>query len=309
MKENYCVYMHTLLVDGRKYIGITRQDPKKRWRNGKGYERNEYFTNTINKYGWNSFKHEILFEDLSKESACLKERALIKLFNTTNHNFGFNLTTGGEHCEFSKQTIQKIVTAHTIILPEEALYYQYIELNNSQEECAKHFNCTRTTLRKNLLYYNIVKERYKGKPLNISYDDLYYQYVELDKTQEECSNYFGCQRMAIGKYLKKYDINKYGKGIKLDILYNELYHQYIELDKTIKECAEYFNTNSTGAIYRYLKKYSIKKDITRKIDSREELYNQYITLNKTKKECMEYFNCSRGAIDYYIKKYKLKKDL
>ena len=48
MEENtYCVYMHTLKVDGRKYIGITCRRPNKRWRNGDGYKKQPYFYNAI----------------------------------------------------------------------------------------------------------------------------------------------------------------------------------------------------------------------------------------------------------------------
>ncbi len=95
----YCVYMHTLLIDGRKYIGITKYgtNPEKRWgKTGNGYKNNEYFYRAIKKYGWDAFKHEVVFESLTKDQACAKEIALIKLFNTTNSRFGFNLSNGGD---------------------------------------------------------------------------------------------------------------------------------------------------------------------------------------------------------------------
>ena len=44
----YCVYMHTC-PKGRVYIGITRNNPLKRWQNGTGYRTNEYFTRAIKK--------------------------------------------------------------------------------------------------------------------------------------------------------------------------------------------------------------------------------------------------------------------
>ena len=49
--KKFTVYMHTNRLNNKKYIGITCQDPKKRWRNGKGYK-NGYFASAINKYGW-----------------------------------------------------------------------------------------------------------------------------------------------------------------------------------------------------------------------------------------------------------------
>lgn len=37
-KLKWCVYIHTS-PSGKKYIGITSQNPQKRWQNGKGYLR------------------------------------------------------------------------------------------------------------------------------------------------------------------------------------------------------------------------------------------------------------------------------
>ena len=39
---NYFVYVHSC-PNGKKYVGITRQIPKKRWNNGYGYVKNEHF--------------------------------------------------------------------------------------------------------------------------------------------------------------------------------------------------------------------------------------------------------------------------
>ena len=42
--------MH-IFPNNKKYIGITKQTPEKRWENGKGYKHNNYIQNAINKYG------------------------------------------------------------------------------------------------------------------------------------------------------------------------------------------------------------------------------------------------------------------
>ena len=61
----YIVYMH-ISPSGKKYIGITKQNPKRRWNSGNGYKNNDYFTKAIKKYGWNNFLHIILAENLTE---------------------------------------------------------------------------------------------------------------------------------------------------------------------------------------------------------------------------------------------------
>lgn len=94
-KRNYCVYKH-ISPSNKIYIGITN-NVKKRWgSNGIGYKYNTYFYNAIKKYSWDNFKHEILYDNLTKEEACKKEKELIKEYNTTNRDVGYNISFGGE---------------------------------------------------------------------------------------------------------------------------------------------------------------------------------------------------------------------
>lgn len=96
MKEKkWIVYKHTS-PSNKTYIGITSQKANDRWRSGKGYKNNTYFIKAINKYGWENFKHEILYTDLNKENACNKEIELIDLYDSVNKDKGYNLTKGGE---------------------------------------------------------------------------------------------------------------------------------------------------------------------------------------------------------------------
>ena len=99
MEKKYIVYQH-ISPNEKIYIGITSQSTKRRWRNGEGYKSNEYFYNAILKYGWENFKHEILFEGLSKEKAEEIEKKLIIKLDTTNPSKGYNLRDGGGSCLF-----------------------------------------------------------------------------------------------------------------------------------------------------------------------------------------------------------------
>lgn len=92
----YTVYMHEHIESGKKYIGITCKVPKHRWDNGKGYPPKSHFGKAIAKYGWDMFNHIILCTGLSKEEACKMEIDLIAKYNTTNHEHGYNNSTGGE---------------------------------------------------------------------------------------------------------------------------------------------------------------------------------------------------------------------
>lgn len=296
MENTYCVYMHILKMDGRKYIGITKQQPKRRWQNGKGYQRNIYFYRTIEKYSWDNFRHEVLFENLTKEQACVKEQALIKLFNTQDPKYGFNLTSGGEHYELPDYRKKYI--------SYDDLYYQYITLGKSQPECAEYFRCSQSHIWETLRSYNIYKitnlENY-NKKLNISKDDLWYQYVTLGKTIQACSEYFNCSSQGIYDYLDKYSI-PVRKPVTY-ISYDDLKYAYIDLQLTIEECSLWFNC-CRSTISKYLKAYEInnKFGITK-----ENLYYQYIELNKSEEECAEYFKCTTRTLFTYRKKFNLKK--
>jgi len=93
----YTVYQHKNKINNKVYIGITMQEPEKRWGiNGCNYKTSPHFYSAINKYGWDNFEHNILFENLTKEEACQKEQELIAEFNSMNREYGYNSTSGGE---------------------------------------------------------------------------------------------------------------------------------------------------------------------------------------------------------------------
>lgn len=93
---NWCIYMHENRVNGKKYIGATSQKPTNRWANGKGYQRCPVFYAAIQEYGWDNFKHEILFTGLTEEEAEALEVELIKKHQTQDPEKGYNMASGGE---------------------------------------------------------------------------------------------------------------------------------------------------------------------------------------------------------------------
>ena len=93
----YCVYRHINKINGKQYIGITKQIPTYRWGyNGANYKSSPHFYSAICKYGWDNFLHEILYENISKEDACDIEKRLIKEYKTQDKMYGYNIMEGGE---------------------------------------------------------------------------------------------------------------------------------------------------------------------------------------------------------------------
>lgn len=100
-ENNYYVYKH-LVPNGKIYIGITKQNPNRRWRNGHGYIDSILFFNAIIKYGWINIKHEILDQNVSFEKACELEKYYIQLYKSNDSNYGYNIKSG-----YSNKTIKK----------------------------------------------------------------------------------------------------------------------------------------------------------------------------------------------------------
>lgn len=94
-EKTWCVYVH-ISPSIKYYVGITSQKPEDRWRNGKGYKHNDYFTKAINKYGWDNFQHEVIASNLTEEEAKNFEKILIEKFKSNNREYGYNFTKGGD---------------------------------------------------------------------------------------------------------------------------------------------------------------------------------------------------------------------
>ena len=96
-QRKWCIYIHTNKINGKKYIGQTSRKPEERWgNNGRGYNNKTlHFSNAINKWGWDNFSHEIIADNLTKKEANQMEIDLIKLYNTTNRDYGYNHSKGG----------------------------------------------------------------------------------------------------------------------------------------------------------------------------------------------------------------------
>lgn len=99
-----CVYKITNLINGKIYIGQTKQSLERRWtghlkrvREG----RKTILCKAINKYGANNFKIEEIEKCNTKVELDKKEKSYIKKFKSnaiehSNPSYGYNMTPGGD---------------------------------------------------------------------------------------------------------------------------------------------------------------------------------------------------------------------
>lgn len=106
-EKTYYIYKHTNKLNGKVYIGQTSQKPEYRWNHGAGYSNgNAHFSSAIQKYGWDNFTHEILYEGLTLEEANRIEIELITQYQATDRRYGYNKQPGGGNKTVSDDTKQ-----------------------------------------------------------------------------------------------------------------------------------------------------------------------------------------------------------
>lgn len=94
METKYKVYIH-YFPNGKRYIGLTTQNLKKRWKGGSGYRTQPLVYRAILKYGWKNVVHQV-FECETESEMKYLEKYLIAYYQTTNPKYGYNITEGGE---------------------------------------------------------------------------------------------------------------------------------------------------------------------------------------------------------------------
>lgn len=78
---------------------------------------NRYLQNSWNKYGAENFEFIVLLDNIPKEKLCEYEVKMIKLFQTNNHKYGYNLTSGGEGVRDYKHT-KEFIESRKVPRPE-----------------------------------------------------------------------------------------------------------------------------------------------------------------------------------------------
>ena len=129
-QKNWIIYKHTD-SNGKSYIGLTCQEPEKRWDNGNGYQVGK-FANAIKELGWHSFTHDIIEDNITTlEKAREREKYWINYYNSYEN--GYNSTLGGESKEASTKPIYQIDKDLNIVALHESVR-KAAEKNNLSPE-------------------------------------------------------------------------------------------------------------------------------------------------------------------------------
>lgn len=158
MQTNYKVYMH-LFPNGKRYIGITSEDNIcKRWKRGKNYRNNPYFTHAVEKYGWDNIKHLVFCCGLSKERAEEIERQFIRHYDSANPLHGYNLQEGGcSHGKHSDEARKRMSEAR------KQYYKELFSTDGGRQEYADRFRGKKHSNETKEKLSNISKERWQDE--------------------------------------------------------------------------------------------------------------------------------------------------
>ena len=173
---SYWVYVHTCKANGKKYVGVTtKRKPELRWAEGKGYYQNKHFYSAIKKYGWTNFQHEV-FEVDSKEEMYYAEKYLIAYYHTTESEFGYNHSVGGEGgglgCIRSEET-RKRIAENNRRKAKDPEFRRKISEARKKEWLDPEYRRKQSEARKGLIRSEEsrqkMSESHKGKPLSLEH--------------------------------------------------------------------------------------------------------------------------------------------
>lgn len=186
----WSIYKHTF-PNGKCYIGLTKQEPELRFKNGYGYETCPLMWNAIQKYGWNNIKTSWLHTNITDiHEAALLERQAIQLYKSNEREYGYNIANGGQGGATNKY--------------DHALIYQYWLEGNNITEIVSIIGCSNVTVRRVLDEYKVPsterrsrQNKIKGQPNNkFNHEVILQDWLSGMSTVEVCKKH-QCSRGTV----------------------------------------------------------------------------------------------------------------
>ena len=97
MEQTYCIYKITNQINGKAYIGFTKNFMKRMWGHQNTAQKGvgQAVHAAIRKYGWENFTREELYYSTNKQHTLDMEDVFINLYETKGDR-GYNITRGGQ---------------------------------------------------------------------------------------------------------------------------------------------------------------------------------------------------------------------
>lgn len=123
------IYCHTS-PDQKKYIGRTSKERlvQRTGTRGQYYKSNERFYKDIQKFGWDSFSHEILETCATEKESMELEIKYIAMYDSTNPEKGYNKSIGGYPCNKGRtEEDRKRIQSECTLRWKKNNYERYLE--------------------------------------------------------------------------------------------------------------------------------------------------------------------------------------
>ena len=250
------VYKITNIINNKVYIGQTSFTVEQRFNAHcvNAFELNCQFklSKALRKYGKENFRVEVLESNLSKEDCNFFEKLYIKKYNSTDINFGYNMTPGGEGgntylCKSAEELEKiKIKIGESNSFGNNGNSHKFkmknietgeVTIFESGTECLSFFN--------NLGYYFTGNKR-------PGLDSL----KEVDK--------FGIQTVFLDKYIFSEINNEFSLYTKVKPVQGtyrwkvyDANHNLIYWTNTTQDLKSHFNWNKNCDVYKMAKIYNI----------------------------------------------------
>lgn len=282
----YEIYCHTNKVNGKRYVGFTKNGIMKRWAEHiKEIKYNKYyFKNAIKKYGLDAWEHEVLEVVIGLTKACEAEVKWIATYESNNPKFGYNPTAGGDSMCFSKEERAANNTKYKTKYKfgkEEILCFAAQSLQYS--DLASKLNIPKKRLEFKVNKLNIRNEVnaliLKNQNASIKIETV----INLAKTYKNrnlVAKKLNCSNIFIYNFVKYNNLSKYFKEdseeIKkeLEVEQNNLKNKIIELAKkslTVKQLVHACGKSHLFYFSETLKVLNIKDEVYKIINKNKEI--------------------------------------
>lgn len=270
------IYCITNKIDNKKYVGQS-VDIKRRWHQHKielnnNTHCNTHLQNAWNKYGENNFKFDILFKSNDIEEINKMERYYIRLYNSIDQKYGYNIEFGGNGVGTKSEEQKKLISINKRGQKSNLNFDQVLKIKMAlycgidRKELYNKFNTNKAVITAICMGTNF---SYVASELNEYIHDIRKSYC--DERNKE----------ILKLYDEGYTIKEIStlKQLTTSIVEKVVYtHRNINSDKNVKN-----------------------KKVTEQISL--EIYKLYINGVKTK-DIAEKYNITYTTVKYEINKYK-----